>query len=1027
MKKNIKNIIATIILLLGVKSFAQVFPVQMTPVFNTPYSSKISDYATSLDTRFQLIVNPTDIGITNRQVLFKIFIQGNGINAQSTDFVTGQNPIFINGGDLITLTNVDLAPLFRLENLQGITAVEYANPLPEGIYSFCFELYDFVTNQRISQKSCANIYLLLNDPPLLNIPARNEQIAVADFPNILFTWTPRQLNATNVSYKFELKEIQDPNIDPQFGFVMSPLLYEETLFGTALNYDLGKPNLISGKRYAWRVKAISTSGLSENAVFKNDGYSEIFWFTYASQCAAPTFVLSEVLSAKSVKITWQGNVDNTKYHVQYRKTATNPRGGGNEWFSTYTLNQQTTISDLEAGVAYEFRVGASCEPAGVATSYTYSGINNFSMPPEGTSNPAFSCGLNPAVAIKNRTPITNLIVSETFTAGDFPVKILELQGNNPYSGRGYIVVPYLADTKIAVQFNNVTINTAYQLINGVVETTYDPNWTNVIDTNPLIVDVFGPQTGTNGTNTTTIGIDNQNNTNNNTTGNSGEPIGNSGNTNSGNNNSSGSTNNNNNPVIVDNPTGNTYTTGNNSGNNNNSSNSTGTNVTGNDYYIEYKGQKYYTGGKIKIPFKRNMFETFEMKTLPSDARVGYTIHEPGKQEMWRGYDGYTSKTTIPIEENTGNLVNLRILDLQSEATSLDGKPKVRVEIEKVVKPFSFSQLQAIDLSNKNRVADAGEILYYINKPTVSTEAKNTEFKITNTPNIPIEEIPEEKIKWKLNNTDYKEGTGILSFSKYVNEKKDVKVTGISGYANSSSKSVNVKWVYEDRKEASFMPPAVNHTIEQLSSKILIPLKNVTDKLNDFLDTDKFKAEIKPIKIKGESYNETDKNSRHFLKVTKGTINGGLSIKGEFLGYPPFLKFLNIEDVSKVGIYVTPKVEFNLIGGAEKKYIGENDKEINNDLYIEGNLKGCIELGLKAELLVAKDLVDFSVNGFGEGCASGKIIYNVTDSKFIGKVYLDPIKLGIKAKIKSKGSFNFTLIDVDKSWSITDKTKIYDNE
>ena len=49
--------------------------------------------------------------------------------------------------------------------------------------------------------------------------------------------------------------------------------------------------------------------------------------------------------------------------------------------------------------------------------------------------------LNPAIAIANQTPITNLIVSETFTAGDFPVKILELTGSSPYSGKGFIVVP----------------------------------------------------------------------------------------------------------------------------------------------------------------------------------------------------------------------------------------------------------------------------------------------------------------------------------------------------------------------------------------------------------------------------------------------------------------------------------------------------------------------------------------------------------------------------------------------------------
>ena len=60
---------------------------------------------------------------------------------------------------------------------------------------------------------------------------------------------------------------------------------------------------------------------------------------------------------------------------------------------------------------------------------------------------------------------------------------------------------------------------------------------------------------------------------------------------------------------------------------------------------------------------------------------------------------------------------------------------------------------------------------------------------------------------------------------------------------------------------------------------------MADKINTFLGTDKFKAEIKPIKIKGEKYNEEDKNSRQYFEVVKGTVGGGISIKGEFLGYP----------------------------------------------------------------------------------------------------------------------------------------------
>lgn len=459
--------------------YAQLYPVQLTPVFKSPYSVKISDYATSMDTKFQLLINPTDITISQRQVRLKLYIQGNGVNIRSSDYITGQRPIFINGGEFQTLTNTDISALFRLENLQGITPAQYANPLPDGMYDFCFEMYDYITNQKISQKSCASIYLLLNDPPLLNTPQKNEQIAASDFPNIMFTWTPRQMNATNVSYKFELKQLIDSTLDPQFAFQMSPLLYEETVFSTALLYNLSMPVLMPGIRYAWRVRAISTTGLSENAIFKNDGYSEIYSFKYTASCAAPTFLLSEAQGPNSVKITWQGIPDHTKYQVQYKKQDVRNA----QWFSTNSLNTQSLITNLEPGVTYQFRVGSSCDPAteGIQ-SFTYSAISTFTTPTQTNGVPAYNCGIIPKINIQNQKILDNLIESETFTAGDFPVTVLELKGeNSPYSGRGYIIVPYLKDTKIAVEFNNIVVNTDYQLISGVVETSYNSDWKNVTD------------------------------------------------------------------------------------------------------------------------------------------------------------------------------------------------------------------------------------------------------------------------------------------------------------------------------------------------------------------------------------------------------------------------------------------------------------------------------------------------------------------------------------------------------------------
>ncbi|WP_201288585.1 ATP synthase F0 subunit B, partial [Tenacibaculum maritimum] len=80
----------------------------------------------------------------------------------------------------------------------------------------------------------------------------------------------------------------------------------------------------------------------------------------------------------------------------------------------------------------------------------------------------------------NTQPLQNIGINETFTAGDFPVTIKQVSGSNGrFRGVGYIVVPYLADTKLAVSFTNICINTDYQLIEGVVSTTYDTTWGDV--------------------------------------------------------------------------------------------------------------------------------------------------------------------------------------------------------------------------------------------------------------------------------------------------------------------------------------------------------------------------------------------------------------------------------------------------------------------------------------------------------------------------------------------------------------------
>lgn len=504
---------------------AQVFPAQVTPQVLPPYSLKLSEYGTSGSEK--LIVNLlfTDITESNVQVRLKFFLENNaGLSIQSTDFVAGATPIFLDGGVPLRLTNLDLQPYFAIQNLLGISPQQYNRPLPEGLYKFCFEVYDVFSGRRISRKSCIPVYLVLNDPPFLNIPGRGEQVLLREPQNIIFQWTPRHLNATNVSYEFTLTELWDTQMDPQAAFLASRPLYQTNTFATTLLYGPGEPSLLPDKKYGWRVRAMVSDGISETSVFKNDGYSEIYYFTHTGSCAEPESILAEAKNNTTEKIYWQG-VDHTLYDIQYRQKIASDSGQanasqGNIWFHAGTQNEYTTIYNLKPGTTYEFRVGGQCIQDGP---YTYSQVYEFTTTLPADPNTTFNCAIPPEIVITNQESIQQLVVNETFTAGDFPVTIKEITAGNDvytttipeehkegedkednepavttelatgqektFSGWGYIIVPYLNDTRIKVSFENIKINTDYQLIDGIVETDYDKNWGGLASVNDIL-DVF---------------------------------------------------------------------------------------------------------------------------------------------------------------------------------------------------------------------------------------------------------------------------------------------------------------------------------------------------------------------------------------------------------------------------------------------------------------------------------------------------------------------------------------------------------
>jgi hypothetical protein len=459
-----------------VNTRAQTFPVQASVQLTPPYSPYLADYIAPGSQKLFVQLLTNDVSIIDHPIKLRITIEGVGITLRTKqNFNPTQQLILFGGGAPTIFYGEDIAEYFNPDNLDfaGISRKDFGKTgkLPEGIYRFSIEVFSFNRNVIISNKAVTMAWVILNDPPLLNLPRKDVKVRIMDPTNIAFTWTPRHTGSPNAAftteYIFRLVEIWPANRNPYDAFLSQVPLYEATTDQTQIVYGPAEPAMIPGRSYAWQVQA---KDAESRDVFKNDGRSEVYVFQFGDALSAPENIAQDGGNAATVNLSWdspsQGEMPQS-YRVRYRK-----KGAGNDvaWYESVTSQRWITLSDLQSNATYDIQIRSEAKPQLSEYSQLFSAQTT-----EVTASP-YTCGLQ--IAIPQPTSVSPLLmlkVGDVITCSKFKVYVTEVKGTTGvFSGKGSMPVPFLNMATVNVAFSGIKVNSNYELVAGEIITTFNP-------------------------------------------------------------------------------------------------------------------------------------------------------------------------------------------------------------------------------------------------------------------------------------------------------------------------------------------------------------------------------------------------------------------------------------------------------------------------------------------------------------------------------------------------------------------------
>ena len=458
-------LLLTLSLGVGGQLFGQYYPIHATVQWPSPQSPHLVDYYSGSRDRLIITLHNRDLQQPLLLARLRLQIKSNGFLAQTREELSYPQ-LELMAGVPTRLTATDLMPYLRPENLL-INGHLRNGQFPTGFTEISVQVVDYYSHQVLSSWHTARAYLDSKQPPMLNLPQRDEQVAYRDPLFIRFQWYPRHQGLAGTEYEFVLKELPDNGAAPQAAFAYGNEIYRTRTRHTMLNYTHLEPILLPNRRYAWQVQAIARDGADEVGMFEHGGFSEIYWFTLNENCPVPTGLKADPRYAK-VDFSWNRVAGATGYMLACRpKTSKDIY----EWSEVQSYGERMTLAQLKPGWTYEWRVGTLC----TGDKPIYSAIQEVTLP---KSNPDLlrDCGKEPPRVNLSPDPALDIQVGDTVTiGGDYPMVITQLQGlgDGWYSGQGTTRLSSIIELpRVALRFDRLRINIEKRQIDGLVEAIY---------------------------------------------------------------------------------------------------------------------------------------------------------------------------------------------------------------------------------------------------------------------------------------------------------------------------------------------------------------------------------------------------------------------------------------------------------------------------------------------------------------------------------------------------------------------------